>query len=87
MIHLTPSAQPSHYLEQLPADGDFAMLEWTTAGDGPRLAVLVHHDDREREWAYDRESHIGRLERGLDEAEQRGWKIISIKDDWNRVSP
>ena len=69
------------------SDGDFEMIEWTTAGDGPRLAMFVHHDDSEREWAYDRESHIGRLVRGLDEAEQRGWKIISIKDDWNRVFP
>jgi hypothetical protein len=67
------------------SDGDFQMLEWTTAGSGPRLGLLVHHDDAEREWAYDRESHIGKLERGLDEGPERGWVIISMKDDWRRV--
>jgi len=67
------------------SDGDFQMLEWTTAGDGPRLGVLVHHDDAEREWAYDRDSHIGRLARGLDEGPERGWVVISMKDDWRQV--
>jgi hypothetical protein len=47
--------------------------------------VLVHHDDAEREWAYDRESHVGRLDAALDEAGERGWTVISMKDDWNRV--
>lgn len=69
------------------SDGDFEMLEWTAGGDGPRLAMLVHHDDDTREWAYDRESHIGRLGRGLDEGPQRGWKIISMKNDWSRIYP
>ena len=69
------------------SDGDFEMLEWTTAGEGPRLAVIVHHDDDQREWAYDRDSHIGRLARGLDEGTQRGWKIISMKNDWQRIYP
>ena len=55
------------------SDGDFEMLEWTTSGPGPRLGLIVHHDDAEREFAYDRESHIGRLARGLDEAPARGW--------------
>ena len=50
------------------SDGDFEMLEWTTSGNGPRLGVIVHHTDAEREWAYDRDSHIGQLARGLDEA-------------------
>ena len=68
------------------SDGDFQMLEWTTAGSGPRLGLIVHHDDAEREWAYDRESHIGKLERGLDEGPERGWVIISMKDDWRRVT-
>ncbi len=67
------------------SDGDFQMLEWTTAGNGPRLGLIVHHDDADREWAYDRESHIGKLERGLDEGPERGWVIISMKDDWRRV--
>jgi phosphoglycolate phosphatase-like HAD superfamily hydrolase len=67
------------------SDGDFEMLEWTTAGDGARLGVFVHHDDAEREWAYDRESHIGRFERGLDESEARGWTVVSMQQDWKTV--
>jgi phosphoserine phosphatase len=67
------------------SDGDFQMLEWTTAGAGARLGLIVHHDDDAREWAYDRESPIGRLQRGLDEAGQRGWIVASIKHDWKRV--
>lgn len=67
------------------SDGDFEMLEWTTAGDGPRLGVLVHHTDAEREWAYDRKSHVGRLDRGLDEAAARGWVLIDMKDDWRTI--
>jgi phosphoglycolate phosphatase-like HAD superfamily hydrolase len=69
------------------SDGDFQMLEWTTSGDGARLGLIVRHDDAEREWAYDRDSHIGRLDRGLDEGPGRGWKIVSMKDDWNTVYP
>ena len=69
------------------SDGDFQMLEWTTAGTGPRFGMLVHHDDADREWAYDRESHIGRLDRGLDEGPQRGWTIVSMKDDWKTIFP
>jgi hypothetical protein len=69
------------------SDGDFEMLEWTTAGSGPRFGLIVHHDDPQREWAYDRESHVGRLKRGLDEGPQRGWVIASIKSDWRRVFP
>ena len=69
------------------SDGDFQMLEWTTAGDGARLGVYIHHTDAEREWAYDRDSHIGRLDRGLDEAEARGWTVVSMKDDWGRIFP
>jgi hypothetical protein len=69
------------------SDGDFQMLEWTTAGDGVRLGVLVHHTDGEREWAYDRESPVGRLNRGLDEAEARGWTVISMRDDWRTIFP
>ncbi|PAW71714.1 MAG: haloacid dehalogenase [Verrucomicrobiia bacterium Tous-C5FEB] len=69
------------------SDGDFQMLEWTTAGKGPRLALIVHHDDTQREYAYDRGSHIGKLEKGLDEAPKRGWTIISMKNDWKNIYP
>ena len=69
------------------SDGDFQMLEWTTAGDGRRLGVLIHHTDADREWAYDRDSHIGRLARGLDEAADRGWLIVDMKQDWSSVYP
>jgi phosphoglycolate phosphatase-like HAD superfamily hydrolase len=69
------------------SDGDFQMLEWTTAGDGARLGVLIHHTDAEREWAYDRDSHVGRLNRGLDEADRRGWIVVDMNDDWKEVSP
>lgn len=67
------------------SDGDFQMLEWTTAGSGKRLGVYIHHNDAEREWAYDRDSHIGKLDRGLDEADERGWVIVSMKNDFKSV--
>lgn len=67
------------------SDGDFQMLEWTTSGDGPRFGLLVHHTDAERAWAYDRESHIGRLDAGLDEGPDRGWLIVDMKEDWAQV--
>jgi len=67
------------------SDGDFQMLEWTTSGPGPRFGLYIHHDDADREYAYDRKSSIGRLDRGLDEAERRGWVVVSMKDDWKRV--
>ena len=69
------------------SDGDFQMLEWTTAGDGARLGVIVRHDDAEREYAYDRKSAIGRLDKGLDEAPQRGWVVVSMKNDWKEIFP
>jgi hypothetical protein len=69
------------------SDGDLQMLRWTTAGQGSRFAVYVHHTDAEREWAYDRESHIGRLDKGLDEARARGWTIVNMKRDWKIVYP
>ena len=69
------------------SDGDFQMLEWTTAGPGPRFGLLVHHDDAAREWAYDRGSHVGRLDRGLGEAPARGWTVVSMKDDWKALFP
>ena len=67
------------------SDGDFQMLEWTTAGTGARLGLLLHHDDAEREVAYDRDSPVGKLAKGLDEGPARGWLIVSMKDDWNSV--
>jgi hypothetical protein len=66
------------------SDGDFEMLEYTTTGDGPRLGVIVHHTDADREWACDRDSSIGHLERALDEAPARRW-VVSMKDDWKVV--
>lgn len=69
------------------SDGDFEMLEWTTSGPGRRFGLIVHHDDAQRENAYDRDSHFGRLARGLDEAPARGWTLVSIKDDWKVVYP
>jgi phosphoglycolate phosphatase-like HAD superfamily hydrolase len=69
------------------SDGDFQMLEWITAGDGPRFGMLVHHTDAAREFAYDREGHIGVLKRGLDEAAARGWVVVSMKDDWRAIFP
>jgi hypothetical protein len=63
------------------------MMQYTAAGEGKRFMLYLHHTDEEREWAYDRDSHIGRLARGLDEGPQRGWKIISMKNDWERIFP
>ena len=69
------------------SDGDYEMLRWTTAGDGPRFGLIVRHTDAEREWAYDRKSHVGRLARALDEAPKRGWTVVDMKRDWSRVYP
>ncbi len=68
------------------SDGDLQMLQWTTAdAAGPRFALIVHHDDAGREFAYDRESPVGRLDHALDEASQKGWTVVSMKQDWKRV--
>ena len=69
------------------SDGDLQMLQWTTAGSGARFALIVHHDDAEREFAYDRESHVGKLDKGLDEAKAKGWIVVSMKDDWKKIYP
>lgn len=69
------------------SDGDLQMLQWTAAGAGPRFCLYVHHDDAEREWAYDRESHIGKLDKGLDEAAAKGWTVVSMKGDWKSIFP
>jgi phosphoglycolate phosphatase-like HAD superfamily hydrolase len=69
------------------SDGDHQMLQWTAAGAGPRFMGLVHHTDAEREWAYDRTSHIGKLDKALDEALAKGWTVVSMKDDWKTILP
>jgi hypothetical protein len=69
------------------SDGDLQMLHWTTAGQGPRLGLLVHHTDAKREWAYDRKSHIGKLDKALDEAISRRWVVVNMKDDWKVIYP
>ncbi len=69
------------------SDGDFQMLEWSTGGDSLSLGLIVHHTDEEREWAYDRNSTVGRLNRGLNEGQDRGWLIVDMKRDWARVFP
>jgi phosphoglycolate phosphatase-like HAD superfamily hydrolase len=69
------------------SDGDLAMLQWTTAGEGARFAMLVHHTDEVREWAYDRKSAIGRLDKALDEANDKGWAVADMKKDWRRIFP
>jgi len=61
------------------------MLQWTTTGGGPRFGLIVHHDDADREWAYDRKSHIGQLDKAWDEANAKGWTVVSMKTDWKRV--
>jgi phosphoglycolate phosphatase-like HAD superfamily hydrolase len=67
------------------SDGDFQMLEWATSREGPHLGVLIHHTDAAREWAYDRDSKIGKLYRGLDEAGARGWVVVDMKQDWRAI--
>jgi phosphoglycolate phosphatase-like HAD superfamily hydrolase len=69
------------------SDGDQQMLEWTTAGNGARFALIVHHDDAEREWAYDRKSHIGKFDKAWDEAVAKGWTVVSMKEDWKTIFP
>ena len=67
------------------SDGDLQMLEWARQGAGVRFALIVHHTDAEREWAYDRKSAIGKLDRALDTAQAEGWTIVDMKNDWKRV--
>ncbi len=69
------------------SDGDLQMLQWTAAGDGARLCVIVHHTDAKREYAYDRASKIGRLDAALDQAARRGWTVVDMKTDWNGIFP
>ncbi|HKV14226.1 MAG TPA: HAD family hydrolase [Reyranella sp.] len=69
------------------SDGDQQMLEWTAAGSGARFMGLVHHTDAEREYAYDRQSHIGKLDKAWDEAVRRQWTVVDMKTDWNTIYP
>jgi len=69
------------------SDGDLQMLQWTAAGSGPRFCLYVRHDDAAREWAYDRDSSIGRLDKGLDEARAKGWTVVSMEGDWKVIYP
>jgi phosphoserine phosphatase len=74
------------------SDGDLQMLQYATIPRGPsdtspRFGLIVHHTDGDREWAYDRDSHIGRLDDALDEADQRGWVVVDMKEDWRRIYP
>ena len=69
------------------SDGDQQMLEWTAAGDGARFMGLVHHTDAEREYAYDRDSKVGKLDKALDEANAKGWTVVDMKSDWKTIFP
>jgi len=69
------------------SDGDIQMLQWTKGGFGPTLAMIVHHTDAKREWAYDRDSHIGTLNKGLDMASASGFVLIDMKNDWKVIFP
>lgn len=69
------------------SDGDLEMLQWVQAQDKPSLSMLVHHTDGTREWAYDRGSHVGHLDRALDMAPEAGWIVVDMKRDWNRIYP
>lgn len=69
------------------SDGDYQMIEWTTAGKMPRLGVFIHHTDGKREWAYDRDSQIGQFNKGLDEAKKKGWVVVDMKKEWKKVFP
>lgn len=88
----TPVATNSHIVRRPVAafgnsDGDLQMLQWTAAGGGARFCLYVHHTDAIREWAYGRESHIGRLDKGLDEAKAEGWTVVDMKRDWKVICP
>lgn len=69
------------------SDGDLAMAQWATAGEGARFALFVHHTDAAREWAYDRESHVGRLDKALEAAAANGWTVVDMARDWTRIWP
>lgn len=69
------------------SDGDLQMLQWTASNTNKSFMLYLHHTDAEREWAYDRDSHIGKLDKGLDEANEKGWTVIDMQKDWNVIYP
>jgi len=69
------------------SDGDWQMLQYTTIDHSPSFGLIVHHTDGEREWAYGRESHIGQLDKALDDAKQKGWTVVDMKQDWKTIYP
>ncbi len=69
------------------SDGDLQMLEWTSAGSGPRFGLIVHHTDAKREWAYDRKTHVGKLDKALDQAGEAGWVLVDMMRDWQVIYP
>jgi hypothetical protein len=69
------------------SDGDMQMLQYTTGGSGPRFGLIVHHTDAEREWAYDRKSSVGKLDKALDAAPAAGWTVVDMKNDWKTIFP
>ena len=69
------------------SDGDLAMMQYSASGEGKRFMLYLHHTDSVREWAYDRKSSVGRLDKGLDEALEKGWTVIDMKEDWKLIYP
>jgi len=69
------------------ADGDLQMLQWATAANGKRFGLIVHHTDSKREYAYDRKSHVGRLDKALVKAKEKGWTVVNMKRDWKFIFP
>ncbi|RWP22134.1 MAG: haloacid dehalogenase-like hydrolase [Mesorhizobium sp.] len=69
------------------SDGDLEMLQWTTLADGPRFGLIVHHTDAEREYAYDRKSEFGHLDKALDAAAVNNWTVVDMKADWKQIFP
>lgn len=69
------------------SDGDLQMLQWTTAGPGPRHGLIVHHTDAEREWDYDRDSHIGRLDKALEQAAAEHRTVVDMRRVWRWIYP
>ena len=92
-ISLSPSELPKAKIGRRPifafgnSDGDKEMLEWTSAGDGLRFMGIVHHTDAAREYAYDRDSSVGKLDKALDEGVAKGWTIADMKNDWKTIFP